>query len=182
MNTKDSNLIVASIKYIKLSLVYSYAFFLLKKNTELTNKKFARQRYCQSVCFFFGCIAPAIIRQSDSEAPKFIQFAVDLFNVGIKIFNKNFFYELDLNSNAQGGPSELNAEICQWFLENKGLPIITSIFQTGTHMMISTYDGNKIDKKTLNHHNKLGSLFSIENEPIHAFKIILVDNSFKTTF
>ena len=100
----------------------------------------------------------------------------------MKKFHNNFFYELDLEPNSQGCFSELNAEIGRWFIDNMSTPIISSIVKTGTHMMASTYDGDKIDEKSLNQYNKDGSLFSIEDKPIDALKIILVDNSFKTNF
>jgi len=182
MNSKDQDLIVDSVKCLGHSLVNCYVFFRLKKENELTDKKKARQRYCQSICLFFGCIAPAMYRQSENEIVEFMQMAVHMFNNSMKKFHNNLFYGLDLEPNSQGGFSELNAEIGRWFFDNMSTPIISSIVETGTHMMASTYDGNKINKKTLNQYNKAGSLFSIEDKPIDGLKIILVDNSFKTNF
>tara|TARA_B100001057_G_C22647377_1_gene870673 strand:- start:381 stop:929 length:549 start_codon:yes stop_codon:yes gene_type:complete len=182
MNSKDTDLITNAVVCLGYSLVNCYAFFGLTKRNELTDKKKARQRYCQSVCLFFGAIAPAMQRQSDNEIVEFMQMAVHLFNNSMKKFHKNLFYGLDLEPNSQGGFSELNAEIGRWFLENMSTPIISAIVETGTHMMASTYDGNKINKKTLNQFNKMGSLFSIEDKPIDGLRIILVDNSFKTNF
>ena len=182
MNSKDSDLLADAVKCLGHSLVHCYAFFRLKKENELTNKQKARQSYCQSMCLFFGCIAPAMYRQSENELVEFMQMAVHLFNNSMKKFHNNIFYELDLEPNSQGGFSELNAEIGRWFIDNMSTPIISSIVKTGTHMMASTYDGDKIDEKSLNQYNKDGSLFSIEDKPIDALKIILVDNSFKTNF
>jgi hypothetical protein len=182
MKDKDVDSIVNAVKCLMHSLVYCNAFFKLKKANELENKKLARQRYCQSVCLLFGCIMPAIERQSESELVEFPQFAIHMYNSSIKNLHSDLFYGMNLEPNSQSGFSELNAEVGRWFFDNMSTPIISSIVQTGLHMMVSTYNGNKIDEKSLSQHNKLGSLFSIDDKPINALKIILVDNSFKTNF
>jgi len=182
MKDKEINSVSLALKCIMASTTNCLVFFNLKKSKELKNKKLARQRYCQSICLFFGCIAPIIEDQSENELVSFIQTVTHLFNSSMKKIHGDLFYELDLEPNSEGGFSNLNAEIGRWFFDNSSNPNVASIVNTGRHMMYASLNGNKIDDDTISKFNKAGSLFSLEDNPIDAMRIILVDNSFKTNF
>ena len=170
------------IQMLKASIQHYSVFFLLGKKTDKYLGGTPKERYYKSVCLLFGCAWVWMnknIRDS-KHFTGFIQTAVHFFNYSFsEEIKKSMFKGVKFDPGPKETYSNLNSEVCKWFAKNQNAHAVMAIIETGVHMMISTVNNNKIDKKTLEQHQKLGSLFEKNNQPIDGIRLVMENKSLK---
>ena len=170
------------IQMLKASIQHYSVFFLLGKKTDKYLGGTPKERYYKSVCLLFGCAWVWMnknIRDSN-HFTGFIQTTVHFFNYSFsEEIKKSMFKGVKFDPGPKETYSNLNSEVCKWFAENQNTHAVMAIIETGVHMMISTVNNNKIDKKTLEQHQKLGSLFEKNNQPIDGIRLVMENKSLK---
>jgi len=175
-------LVEVIIQMVKGSIQHYYLFFELGKNLDKYSVGTPKERYYKSVCLLFGCAWVWMNKniKDSRDFTSFIQFGVHFFNYSFSDeIKKSMFKGINFDSGPDDKYSDLNSEVCKWFAENQNTHAVMAIIETGVHMMMAMINKNKIDQKNLEQHQKLGSLFEKDNQPIDAIRLVMENRNLK---
>jgi hypothetical protein len=167
---KDTSIITEEISSkIAISLI------TLKKLSSIdklkNNKVISRKRYSQLVCLMFGFLAKHLEILNEKEKYEAMQYSVWLLNYSLNKAAPDFFIGIDFKPDEKAGHSQLNADICKWYITNFNNKSVMAISITGLHLFLLTANKNSISNQDYEYLKKAGTLLPRDAE-YNVFSVI----------
>ncbi len=182
---KDTSEIISSI-CSSLSLNLTQFIKYSKVNNLENNRVISRKRYSQLVCLALGFISPNLLTLKENEMIESMQFTVHILNDSFRKYHSDFFEGIDLKPNDQDGYSQLNADICKWYVENFNNKSERKIVATGRHLFYLQVGKGSISDQAYKDLKKDGTILSKDSESnlVNLFNILFIEkrHDYKMSF
>ena len=155
-----------------LTLMRKYSNINKIKNNKIISKK----RYSQLVSLIFGFLMLHLEKLKKDEVTEAMQFSVHILNEHLNKDHSDFFEGIDFRPNNQGGYSQLNKDICKWYIDNFSHKSVKKIRITGTHLFLLLINKNSISDGTYKNLKRDGSLLNKKSDynMLHALNEIFI--------
>jgi hypothetical protein len=143
-----------------LTLMRKYSTINKVKN----NKSISKKRYSQLVSLMFGFLMLQLEKLKDKEITEAMQFSVHMLNEHLSKSHSDFFEGIDFMPNNQGGYSQLNSDICKWYIDNFNNKSVKKIRVTGTHLFLLFVGKGSISDQNYENLKKDGTLLAKDSD------------------